>query len=252
MTNYQRIAVISDIHGNRWALEAVLNDIARRRVDKIVNLGDSVYGPLDPKGTADLIMEKNILSIRGNEDYVLVSEPDDPEAHSSLVFTRENLEPRHIQWMLSLPTTAVVEGMLLCHGTPTNDCEYLIEDVFEDGVFIKSSRGILHQLEGVGEKVVLCGHSHVPRVLYLGDDRWVINAGSVGLQAYSDEEPHPHGMESGSPMAVYCILGLGPGGHIVGYEHIKVAYDWDKAAKVAAENGRMDWNRWLRSGRFNE
>jgi len=60
-----RIAVISDIHGNRWALEAVLEDIDREGTDKIVNLGDAVYGPLDPAGTADIIINRGIPTVRG-------------------------------------------------------------------------------------------------------------------------------------------------------------------------------------------
>jgi predicted phosphodiesterase len=49
------VAVLSDIHGNRWALEAVLDDISRRGIRDMVNLGDSLYGPLDPGGTAQIV-----------------------------------------------------------------------------------------------------------------------------------------------------------------------------------------------------
>ncbi|SDD65802.1 Calcineurin-like phosphoesterase superfamily domain-containing protein [Priestia aryabhattai B8W22] len=53
----QKIAIISDIHGNSLALEAVLSDISRRGINTIFNLGDSLYGPLDPLGTFKLLME---------------------------------------------------------------------------------------------------------------------------------------------------------------------------------------------------
>lgn len=59
----KRIAVISDIHGNSFALEAVKVDIERRRVDRVVNVGDSVFGPLDPAGTADQLLEMDCISI---------------------------------------------------------------------------------------------------------------------------------------------------------------------------------------------
>jgi hypothetical protein len=52
-----RIAITSDIHGNKLVLEAVLNDIRSRGIIKILNLSDSLYGPLDPSGTADLAKE---------------------------------------------------------------------------------------------------------------------------------------------------------------------------------------------------
>src|SRR5258706_11690882 len=65
------LAVIADIHGNRWALEAVLQDIDRRGIQQTVNLGDHLTGPLDPAGTADLLIERGMLSICGNDDRVL-------------------------------------------------------------------------------------------------------------------------------------------------------------------------------------
>ena len=67
------LAVIADIHGNRWALEAVLQDIDRRGIQQIVNLGDHLTGPLDPAGTADLLIEHGMLSVCGNDDRMLSS-----------------------------------------------------------------------------------------------------------------------------------------------------------------------------------
>ncbi len=67
------LAVIADIYGNRWALEAVLQDIDRRGIQQIVNLGDHLTGPLDPAGTADLLIEHGMLSVCGNDDRVLFS-----------------------------------------------------------------------------------------------------------------------------------------------------------------------------------
>ncbi|MEM6825716.1 MAG: metallophosphoesterase family protein, partial [Pseudomonadota bacterium] len=58
-----KIAVISDIHGNSAALDAVLSDIERRGISRIVNLGDTISGPLDPKGTAARLLEANIPTV---------------------------------------------------------------------------------------------------------------------------------------------------------------------------------------------
>ena len=71
----QPVAVLSDIHGNRWALAAVLDDIGRRGITRLLNLGDSLYGPLDPAGTAALLLGLDCLSIRGNEDRILLDAP---------------------------------------------------------------------------------------------------------------------------------------------------------------------------------
>ena len=70
------IAVLADIHGNRWALEAVLEDIRRRGIREMVNLGDCLYGPLDPAGTARLLLELDMPAVRGNEDRILLDEPE--------------------------------------------------------------------------------------------------------------------------------------------------------------------------------
>lgn len=56
-----RFAVIADVHGTRWALEAVLEDLDRRDVDQVPILGDTLHGPLDPAGTSRLLRGRNLL-----------------------------------------------------------------------------------------------------------------------------------------------------------------------------------------------
>ena len=68
-----KIALISDIHGNVPALEAVYQSIKNKSISEIYNLGDSLYGPLWPEETARFLIEKNILSIMGNEDEALIN-----------------------------------------------------------------------------------------------------------------------------------------------------------------------------------
>ena len=72
-----RLAVISDIHANVVALEAVLEDIADRGVDAIVNLGDCVSGPLWPKETMELLEARAIPTVRGNHDLWITDRPRD-------------------------------------------------------------------------------------------------------------------------------------------------------------------------------
>src|SRR5260370_21931391 len=100
------LAVIADIHGNRWALEAVLQDIDRRGIQQIVNLGDHLTGPLDPVGTAALLIERTMLNVCGNDDRELFSAPE--ELSFAQQYTREKLSPEHLQLLLTLPPTAVV------------------------------------------------------------------------------------------------------------------------------------------------
>jgi len=244
----ETVAVLSDIHGNRWALEAVLDDMQRCGISRVVQLGDAVYGPLDPAGTADLLIGLDLPGVAGNQDREIV----DPATAASpaLEHVRNALDSQHLQWLGGLPATHVVDGMLMCHGTPTCDTEYLLWEVDRSGARFRRREDIASMLDGVPLAVVLCGHDHVPRVAGLPDGRLVVNPGSVGLPAYSDDEPHPHVMETGSPHARYAVLREAPDGWTV--ENRAVPYDWSRAAEVALNNGRVDWALWLRSGFASE
>jgi predicted phosphodiesterase len=247
MTSDLLIAVVADVHGNRWALEAVLADVERRGVDRVVNLGDSLYGPLDPAGAALLLMQQDVLSIRGNQDRVLVEPPAELLAHPTYRFVQAQLRDEHRRWLAAQATHAVVyDELRLCHGTPDADDVYLLEEVHPAGVQLRPPAALAELLSGVRERVLLCAHSHVPRAVWSGE-RWVVNPGSVGLPAYTDDAPYPHAMEAGSPHARYALLRRKAGQWQV--EHVAVAYDWTAAARCAAEHGRADWAAWLRAGR---
>ena len=75
----------------------------------------------------------------------------------------------------------------------------------------------------------------------------IINPGSVGLPSYSDDQPYPHVMETGTPQARYAVLTRNAAGWEV--EQVSVAYDHEQAAAVAERNGRSDWAAWLKTGR---
>src|SRR5712675_899658 len=93
MGSSHRIAILADIHANVWALDAVLSDVRRQGVDVIVNLGDVLYGPLDPRATFERLQhEAVLLTVRGNQDR----EPCDGGEEAA-------------QWLQSLPETAVFE-----------------------------------------------------------------------------------------------------------------------------------------------
>lgn len=122
----QRIALLADIHANVWALEAVLADVNRQRVDAIWNLGDILHGVLKPRATYDLLRASDIaLTIRGNQDRdLLEAAGDDPKVNWMV----RDLDTDAIEWLRGLPATAEFEGeVLLCHGSPTDDMCYLLE-----------------------------------------------------------------------------------------------------------------------------
>lgn len=241
-----RFAVLSDIHGNLLALDAVLADAAAAGIAQFLNLGDHLQGPLDPLGTAERLLPLDIPSIRGNCDRLLFEEDVIASPGSTLAANRAALSPRHKAWLAAMPQTLTLGDVLLCHGTPWADDIYLLEEVTPEGARLKQPEAIAPILHGIDARLILCGHSHRSRTLQMPDGRLVVNPGSVGLPAYADELPYPHVMESGSPHARYAILARSGAGWQV--EHRTVVYDWNRAAEHAARNGRPDWAQWLRTG----
>jgi putative phosphoesterase len=241
-----RFAAISDIHGNLWALDAVVADIRARGVDLIVNLGDHLYGPLDPVGTAERLMRLDLPTIRGNQDRELLQ---NSPAQGTLQQNRESLAPEHRAWLRKLPSTLLWEqhDVLLCHGTPLADDIYLLEQVDPARVSLASAEKVLSLLGGVAHGLILCGHSHIPRTVMLPGGQMVVNPGSVGLQAFTDDHPVAHAIEAGSPHARYAILSRQR--NVWQVEHIAVVYDWDQAAEFAERNRRPDWAKRLKTGR---
>jgi hypothetical protein len=114
-----RLAILADIHGNVFALEAVLADLEQRRVDQIVNLGDCVSGPLWPRETAELLMRLDWPSIRGNHDRWVTDWP--PEKHyPSDAFAFRALNSAQLAWLRALlPARDLGDGILACHGPQT-------------------------------------------------------------------------------------------------------------------------------------
>ncbi len=225
-----KIAFISDIHGNSWALKAVLSDITRKGITGVFDLGDSLYGPLDPQGTFELLRRENIKSIRGNQDRDIIVSSGNEAANPTLKYTLQVLDQGAINWLADLESTrSVANKVFLCHGTPEKDDEYLIERLWPGHVGIKDFDSLFSYIKNIKEEIIVCGHSHCPRLVEL-PDKILINPGSVGLPAYSDDQPLPHRMESFSPRARYCVLDLKRN---YTFEHIAVPYDFETAARTA-------------------
>ena len=241
-----RIAVISDIHGNLAALDAVLADAAARGADAIVNLGDILSGPLQPAATADRLVDLDLPTIRGNhERYLMEREP--ARLASSDAYAHAELSAAHRAWLAALPTSMWVTGeVFACHGTPRADDEGLLETVEPAGAREATDAEVAARAGGTEAAVILCGHTHKARRRHLADGRLVVNPGSVGLPAYAADDPFAHKMESGTPHARYAVLERAAGGWSA--ELLMVDYDWTAAAQLAAARGRPDWARALATG----
>ena len=125
------LAIIADVHGNVLALEAVLADIRRRGLAQIVNLGDSVNGPLEPARSYDLLRQIDAVHVRGNGDRMTAEGGHGCSKSGS--FARERLDSEALAWLGALPTAHDAGSWLSFHGSPKSDSEYLLESVAEDG-----------------------------------------------------------------------------------------------------------------------
>lgn len=239
---------MSDIHGNLPALRAVLDDIDARGADLIVDLGDKLSGPLWPAETADMLTSRDILHIAGNHERQLLTLPPARMGPSDR-YAHEVLTDAHRAWLAGLPAGAVLlDGEVrLCHGTPSTDITYLLEEVGEWGSRPASPDRVAALAGDGSARAILCGHSHLPRALWLDDGRLVVNPGSVGLQAYYDDHLFGHVHQTRSPHARYALLERDGDGRWQA-RMVALPYDWEAAAVQAASRGSANWARALRYG----
>jgi predicted phosphodiesterase len=240
-----RLAVISDVHGNLVALEAVLADIRQRGADLIVNCGDLCNAPLWPRETFELLASLNLPTVRGNHDRWMAELSTD-RLSPALLYTRAQLSPDQRAALGALPVTHRIEDdVFMCHGTPADDCEYLLEDGHDGSLLLARPDIVGRRLEGVTAAVVLCGHSHTAGVTLAPAGQLVVNPGSVGCPVFAD---NPMALRNNcrAPHARYAILTRQRGRWSA--DLMALAYDWDKAAARARANGREDWARTYETG----
>ncbi len=244
-----KIAVLSDIHGNLDALQAVAADFERVRPKVVVNLGDSLSGPLLPLETARYLMARDWVHIAGNHERQLLEDPRDKLCASD-AYTLSRLGEAELRWIASLPRSTVLEGdVFLCHGRPSSDQDYLLESIGPDGVRPATPEEVEIRLGDLVNAAILCGHSHLPRLLRARWGQLILNPGSVGLQAYEDEYPCRHLIENGSPAARYAVFERKRGAWTA--ELRTVPYDPEPMVKLAILRNRPDWAAALRTGRLN-
>ncbi|AWF80938.1 metallophosphatase family protein [Microbulbifer sp. A4B17] len=245
-----RIAVLSDIHSNIYALDAIIDDLRKRGADLTLNLGDILYGPIAPRRTYERLMEQDYITIRGNQDrQIYEAAPTEIDSNPTLQFILQDLGTEPVQWMKQLaPSLQITDEVFICHGTPNDDLTYLLEDVSSGHPQLRPNHEILGLLGTIHSKVILCGHTHIPRSVCVSSGQLIVNPGSVGLPAYADSEPQPHSMETFSPHASYALVDRSKEG-TWNVEFFNVSYDTDSAARDAVARKREDWGFYLSTGR---
>ena len=186
-----RYAVLSDIHGNLEALDAVLADAADR-ADALLCLGDVVGYGADPLACVERVAGRAAATIAGNHEHGVVGLLDlewfNPYARAAAEWTRERLDDDHLRYLAALPLTAEVADATLAHASPRHpeEWDYLLSA--EDG---------FNAFPAFATRLCFVGHTHVPGVWSLGSSgpeylvgaielrlehgrRYLVNVGSVG------------------------------------------------------------------------
>ena len=178
-----RVAALYDIHGMVVPLDAVLAELRGEDVDAVLIGGDAVSGP-QPAETLELLRALDLPThwIRGNGERALGPDARDAlmgadDAEAALRFTESRLAEADRVWLTQLPETLTLEvdGLgetLFCHASPRNDL-----DIVTPGTPDERFRTLL---EGVPQRVVVAGHTHMQLARTVDGVRW-INPGSVGM-----------------------------------------------------------------------
>jgi diadenosine tetraphosphatase ApaH/serine/threonine PP2A family protein phosphatase len=205
-----RIAVLSDIHANRQAFEAVLAEVGSAGVDEVWCLGDVVGYGADPDACCELVRANCDLSLVGNHDLAVRGDISIHEfsrgAAVAAEWTREVIRPDHLEWLRSLEPQLLDREVGLYHASPRDPVwEYVLSTLLADLC-----------LDVQRHRVCLIGHSHVALAfqrregetatgevrpadtqLDLADSEWLVNPGSVG-------QPR-----DGDPRAAWLVLDTG-------------------------------------------
>lgn len=215
------ILLISDIHGNYPALQAVAELTSGLKFDHIINTGDClVYGPF-PDETISWLRKSQAISIRGNTDKKVaklltgkdVKKPQDFEKRIMYTTTAVALSKKNREFVLQLKDSATLTVKTknskeyeigIFHGSPSDPKEFLFSDTPDER--------FLQLAEETRCDIIVTGHSHTPYVKQLGG-KYFINPGSVGR------------MFDGDPRGGFAILGVGDDGVFV--HHVRFAYDID-------------------------
>ncbi|MHC4592415.1 MAG: metallophosphoesterase family protein [Planctomycetota bacterium] len=180
------IALISDVHGNLEALQAVLDDIGD--ADVICCVGDTVgYGP-NPNECCELLRERSVQSVKGNHDNTCATlediEPCSSMARQSFHWTHEKLIDQNKEWLRNLPLQLNLDGMSLVHGCPGTPSDMLNTYVLD---YFYSHEHYERLLRMVPGRRLVLGHTHIP--LSHGLNSKVVNPGSVGQPRDGDWRP---------------------------------------------------------------
>jgi len=221
-----KVAVISDIHGNMEALNAVLNDINKSAIKRLLILGDLAIMGAEPNNTVELVKklpEKyDVDIIQGNTDLFIVNKelPNVPDfAKNAITYAKETLSKENIEFLMALPVQKSITigqtNILMVHGSPRKNDENILPG--------KSIEEIKPMIENTSEALILCGHTHLPAG-YQIEKQTIVNVGSVGRPFTEDNK------------ACYVILEIDENKKdTFSVEHRFIGFDVKKSAEKLAK-----------------
>jgi len=247
-----KVAVFSDIHGNIYALEAVLKDIASRRAGMIFCGGDLVgYGAF-PNEVIELIRKHHIPTIMGNYDQGIGNDSDDcgcayrdelskALGKRSIAWTKDKVTPENKAYLRNLleRISFTVSGMkvLLVHGSPRRINEYLFE--------ARPVSSVVRLFESERVDIIVCGHTHLPYARdMIVEEGWETVTGPDGQQVMRKKAGGKYILintgsvgkpKDGDPGASYALLDFEDGS--LRYEIVRVAYDVEAMARAVEQSG---------------
>ena len=237
-----RIAVISDIHGNCLALEAVIADVERHGADRIVCLGDAIQGGAQPRETVARLRELACPVVLGNADAWLLTgaetgaePPAPPWMRSVREWSFAQLAPEDREFIARFSPTVELDlpagRRLLCaHGSPRS---------YDDVILPETPAAEVWRLLGDHVPAILCGgHTHVQQIRQLGAT-FFFNPGSVGLPFRLDQ---PDDRPRVNPWAEYALLTAEDDGR-VGLEFRRVPYDVARLRELVRASGMPEPER---------
>ncbi|MGA2682273.1 MAG: YfcE family phosphodiesterase [Candidatus Bathyarchaeia archaeon] len=206
-----KVAVLSDVHANLQALEAVIRDAEDRGADVFLNAGDAIGFGAFPNEVVELLSEKNVVSVLGNYDLEVIEGKADVRGEKKVAykFTQKELAKTCQSYLCSLPRELRLQiagvKLLVTHGSPESIDEHITHDTIVER---------LKNLAGTaGADVIIVGHSH-EQLWRNVDGVSFINPGSVGRPS------------DANPQAAYAILTFNP----FKVEMIRLDYDVEAAA----------------------
>jgi predicted phosphodiesterase len=181
-------ALLSDIHGNMPAFDAVLRELARFGIDDAVVLGDVAQGGDEPAAVLDRLAELGWPVILGNADHFLLEVPADTNEEISeeqlarRSWSLSQLAERHLEQIRAFHPTYARDGLLAFHGSPGHFEDILFPETEDDGPW---------RVEGYA--LLAGGHTHMQWTTRIGDAQYV-NPGSVGLAVdrYAERRQMPY------------------------------------------------------------